>query len=152
MIATCVARKRFLLFSNYIYTISFSYTGTVAASKQAVNAMASNSSCVFTGQADRKVKIWRVNLWSIYPATLCVLTTITIAYIPVAFIQCTYFHSPWCLSCSPHYWLIPVLCTDTHSSLVYLTLTLWVGGSVILMTLLFDGIVRVHSTYVYVRI
>ena len=113
MIAMCVARKRFLLFSNYIYTILFSYTGTVAASKQAVNAMASNSSCVFTGQADRKVKIWRVNLWSIYPATLCVLTTITIAYIPVAFIQCTYFHSPWCLSCSPHYWLIPVLCTDT---------------------------------------
>lgn len=38
------------------------YTGTVTASKQAVSAMASNSSCVFTGQADRKIKIWRVNL------------------------------------------------------------------------------------------
>ena len=29
-------------------------------------------------------------------------------------------------------------------------LTLWVGGSVILMTLLFDGIVRVYSTYMYI--
>ena len=28
---------------------------------------------------------------------------------------------------------------------MYLTLTLWMGGSVILMTLLFDGIVHVHS-------
>lgn len=91
------------------------YTGTVTASKQAVNAMATNSSCVFTGQADRKVKIWRASLWSVYVLPYGQLKSfellLLLFLLYTIYVQCLSI-SPWCL-CPTTFIIdqvVPVLC------------------------------------------